>query len=321
MSNEKEQMKIAVLIPCFNEEATIAKVLTSFRKELPSADIYVYDNNSTDNTAEIAMKEGAIVRFEHRQGKGNVIRSMFQDIEADIYVMVDGDDTYPAGSVHALIEPIIRKEADMAIGDRLSSKTYQRENKRPFHEFGNKLVVFFINKLFKASLHDVMSGYRVFSRFFVKTISVLSRGFEIETEIVLHALDKRFLIKEIPVVYRDRIKGSVSKLKTIEDGFKVIRTILWIFKDYRPLVFFGFWSLMFFIVSCCIGVFATICYLKTSFTLYVLYIILSIFLVFFSIILLSVGLILDTVVKFHRLDYERIISDYIMKYPVRIGEQ
>jgi glycosyltransferase involved in cell wall biosynthesis len=318
MSDEKEQLKIAVLIPCFNEEATIAKVISDFRKELPSADIYLYDNNSTDNTAEIARKEGAIVRFERRQGKGNVVRSMFREIESDIYVMVDGDDTYPAESVHDLIGPIMRREADMVTGDRLSGRTYQRENKRPFHLFGNRLVVFFINILFKTSLHDDMSGYRAFSRYFVKTISVLSEGFEIETEIVLHALDKRFLIKEIPIVYRDRPKGSVSKLKTIKDGFKVMRTILWIFKDYRPLVFFGFWALIFFVVGLCAGIPAAILFFITFSMANVLYIILSLFLIFLSIILVSVGLILDTVVKFHRLGYGRVINDYLMDNPVHI---
>jgi len=312
-------MNIAVLIPCYNEEATVAKVITDFRKQLPSAEIYVYDNNSTDNTADVARKAGAIVRCEPRKGKGNVVRSMFQNIEADVYIMVDGDDTYPAESVHDLIEPIIKMEAEMVVGDRLSSTTYQKENKRPFHIFGNKLVVFFINTLFKASLHDVMSGYRSFSRFFVKTIAALSTGFEIETEIVLHALDKRFLIKEVPVVYRDRIKGSVSKLKTLEDGLKVLRTILWIFKDYRPLVFFGFWAFIFFLTGCCIGVPSFVSFFKASLITSVLFIVLSLFMIFTSMILLSVGLILDTVVKFHRLDYERAVGEYLIKNPIRLA--
>lgn len=311
-------MKTAVLIPCYNEESTIAKVINDFKKQIPSAEIYVYDNNSTDNTAEIANRAGAIVRFEPRKGKGNVVRSMFQDIDADVYLMVDGDDTYPAQSAQSLIDPIINMKADMVIGDRLSGNTYQKENKRLFHSFGNRLVVFFINLLFKSSLHDVMSGYRSFSRFFVKTTSVLSAGFEIETEIALHALDKRFLIQEVPIVYRDRIKGSSSKLKTIEDGLKVLRTILWIFKDYRPLVFFGFWAFISFITGCCIGIPEIIGFFKPSFITSVPLVILSIFMVFTSITLLSVGLTLDTVVKFHRLDYERTISGYLTKNPVRI---
>lgn len=201
--------KIAVLIPCYNEEITIEKVIKDFRKELPNADIYVYDNNSKDKTTEIAKENGAIVKHEYRQGKGNVVRSMFRDIEADIYVMVDGDDTYPAEEVHKLIAPIKSGEADMVIGDRLSNGTYQNENKRHFHEFGNNLVKNSINKLFKSKLRDIMTGYRVFNKFFVKNMPVMSPGFEIETEMTLHALDKRFLIKEIPIIYRDRPEGSI----------------------------------------------------------------------------------------------------------------
>jgi len=315
--NGEKTMKTAGLIPCFNEEKTIAKVISDFRKELPSADIYVYDNNSTDNTAAIARKTGVLVRCEYRQGKGNVVRSMFRDIEADIYVLVDGDDTYPAESVHDLVSPILSGEADMVTGDRLSSRTYQKENKRPFHEFGNNIVVFFINKLFKARLHDVMSGYRAFNRFFVKTILVLSEGFEIETEIVLHALDKRFLIREVPVAYRDRVEGSYSKLKTVEDGLKVIRTILWIFKDYRPLVFFGYGSLIFLIMGGIFGL-PVMNYLMNTFKLpSILFIVFLFFLAFFSSILFSVGLILDTVVKFHRLDYEKSINDYRTNNPIK----
>ncbi len=309
---EKTTMKTAVLIPGYNEESTIAKVITDFRKELPSADIYVYDNNSTDNTAAIALSKGAIVRREYRRGKGNVVRSMFRDIEADIYVLVDGDDTYPAESVHDLIGPIIRNEANMVTGDRLSSKTYQKENKRPFHGIGNNIVVFFINLLFKASLHDVMSGYRAFDRLFVKTALVLSVGFEIETEIVLHALDKRFLIKEVPIIYRDRKKGSHSKLKTFEDGLKVIRTILWIFKDYRPLTFFGYGSLIFLCLGAGLGIPAMTSIIKTFQLPSILFIVFLFFLVFSSTILLSVGLILDTVVKFHRLEYEKSLNEYAM---------
>jgi glycosyltransferase involved in cell wall biosynthesis len=315
--NGEKIMKTAVLIPCFNEEKTIAKVISDFQKELPSADIYVYDNNSTDSTPAIAGKAGAIVRLEYRQGKGNVVRSMFRDIEADIYVLVDGDNTYPAESVHDLISPLVRNEADMVTGDRLSGKTYQKENKRPFHEFGNNIVTYFINKMFNASLHDVMSGYRGFNRFFVKTLLVLSEGFEIETEIVLHALDKRFLIKEVPIVYRDRVHGSYSKLKTFEDGIKVIRTILWIFKDYRPLVFFGYGSLIFLFLGGCFGLPAII-YLVNTFKLpSILFIVFMFFLAFFSTILFSVGLVLDTVVKFHRLDYEKSINDYRTNNPLR----
>ena len=217
-------MKTAVLIPCYNEELTIEKVIKDFRKELPDADIYVYNNNSKDKTAEIAKRNGAIVKDEYRQGKGNVVRSMFYDIDADIYVMVDGDDTYPAEFVHKLIEPVVNGEADMAIGDRLSNGTYQKENKRHFHEFGNNLVKKGINVLFKTNLKDIMTGYRVFNKKFVKNMPVMSPKFEIETEMSLYALDKKFIIKEIPIIYRDRPEGSESKLITVSDGMKVKTT-------------------------------------------------------------------------------------------------
>ena len=231
-------MKTAVLIPCYNEELTIEKVIKDFRKELPDADIYVYNNNSKDKTAEIAKRNGAIVKDEYRQGKGNVVRSMFYDIDADIYVMVDGDDTYPAEFVHKLIEPVVNGEVDMAIGDRLSNGTYQKENKRHFHEFGNNLVKKGINVLFKTNLKDIMTGYRVFSKKFVKNMPVMSPKFEIETEMSLYALDKKFIIKEIPIIYRDRPEGSQSKLNTVSDGMKVIKTIIKMFKNYKPLQFF-----------------------------------------------------------------------------------
>ncbi|MFQ9697325.1 MAG: glycosyltransferase family 2 protein, partial [Zhenhengia sp.] len=205
--------KIAVLIPCYNESLTIEKVIKEFKKSLPEADIYVYDNNSNDGTDEIAKNAGAIVRYEYRQGKGNVIRSMFREIEADCYIMADGDDTYPAEYAREMVDLIINKKADMVIGDRLSA-TYFTENKRPFHNIGNKSVRMIINKLFKSNVQDIMTGYRSFSRTFVKTFPVLSQGFEIETEMSIHALDKNFLLKEIPVDYRDRPEGSVSKLNT-----------------------------------------------------------------------------------------------------------
>ena len=222
--------KIAVLIPCYNESLTIEKVIKEFKKSLPEADIYVYDNNSNDGTDEIAKNAGAMVRYEYRQGKGNVIRSMFREIEADCYIMADGDDTYPAEYAREMVDLIINKKADMVIGDRLSA-TYFTENKRPFHNIGNKSVRMIINKLFKSNVQDIMTGYRSFSRTFVKTFPVLSQGFEIETEMSIHALDKNFLLKEIPVDYRDRPEGSVSKLNTIEDGIKVIKTIFNLYKE------------------------------------------------------------------------------------------
>ena len=230
--------KIAVLIPCYNEAGTIEKVIRDYRGVLPDADIYVYDNNSTDGTDEIAARAGAIVRHEYKQGKGNVIRTMFREIEADCYLMIDGDDTYPAENAPDMVRLILEKKADMVNGDRLSS-TYFTENKRPFHNLGNVMVRGLINRLFHTKVNDIMTGYRAFSRDFVKTFPILSQGFEIETEMTIHALDKNFLIAEIPVGYQDRQQGSVSKLNTVSDGVKVIGTIFALFRDYRPMAFFG----------------------------------------------------------------------------------
>lgn len=231
-------MKTAVLLPCYNEAISIEKVVKDFRQELPEADIYVYDNNSTDPSAEIARKAGAIVRYVPQQGKGFVVRKMFREVEADVYVMVDADDTYPADEVHKLIDPILEGKADMVNGDRLSS-TYMTENKRPGHNFGNTLVCGLIKYLWGQQVKDVMTGYRAFSRHFVKTCPVLSNGFEIETEMTIHTIDKRMALLEVPVKYRDRPVGSFSKLNTISDGIKVLRTIYNLFRFYRPLVFFS----------------------------------------------------------------------------------
>lgn len=229
--------RIAVLIPCYNEEVTIEKVVTDFRRELPCAEIYVYDNNSKDRTASIAKDAGAIVRHEPRQGKGNVVRQMFRDIEADCYLMVDGDDTYPAEAASALCDPILRGEADMTVGDRLSNGTYAEENKRAFHGFGNDLVRTMIRWIYGYGFEDVMTGYRAFSRTFVKTFPVQSEGFQIETELSIHAVDRRWRILDVPIVYRDRPEGSTSKLNTISDGIKVMLTISSLFKNYRPFNF------------------------------------------------------------------------------------
>ncbi len=256
MINEVESKpRIAVLIPCYNEEVAIAKVVTDFKKQLPAADIYVYDNNSTDRTVSIATDAGAIVRHEFRQGKGNVIRSMFRQIEADCYVMVDGDDTYPADAAPMLIDMVLTQGADMAIGDRLSS-TYFEENKRPFHNVGNRLVRFLINWLFKSNVRDIMTGYRAFSRHFVKNFPVLSKQFELETEMTIYALSRNFAIKEAPIEYRDRPAGGVSKLNTFRDGFKVIMTIFRLFRDNKPLIFFSALSLIMLCVA--IGLFIPI---------------------------------------------------------------
>lgn len=231
-------MKIAVLLPCYNESISIAKVVSDFKKELPTADIYVYDNNSTDGSAEIAERAGAIVRRVPQQGKGFVVRKMFREIDSDVYVMVDADDTYPADEVHELLKPVLDGRADMVNGDRLSS-TYMTENKRPGHNFGNTLVCFLIRMLWHQRVNDVMTGYRVFSRHFVKTCPVLSNGFEIETEMTIHTIDKRLSLIEIPVTYRDRPKGSFSKLNTVSDGIRVLKTIYNLFRFYKPLAFFS----------------------------------------------------------------------------------
>lgn len=228
--------KIAVLIPCYNESKTIEKVVTDFRKQLPEAVIYVYDNNSTDGTDEIARKAGAVVRYEFQQGKGNVIRRMFAEIDAQCYVMVDGDDTYPADQVKQMVDKVLINRADMVVGDRLSS-TYFEENKRPFHNFGNSIVRASINALFKNDIKDIMTGYRAFSYRFVKTFPVLSKGFEIETEMSIHAIDKNMYVENVVIEYRDRPQGSESKLNTYSDGFKVIKTIIKLFRTYRPMGF------------------------------------------------------------------------------------
>ncbi|MDR1358603.1 MAG: glycosyltransferase family 2 protein, partial [Coriobacteriales bacterium] len=230
---------IAVLIPCYNEEMTIAKVVDDFARELPDATIYVYDNNSSDATSALAREHGAVVRFEPRRGKGNVVRQMFREIDADYYVMVDGDDTYPAEAVHELLRPLMVGEADMVIGDRLSNLTYHKENKRAFHSFGNNLVRALIRLMYGVNIVDVLTGYRAFNRIYVKTCPVISRGFEVETELTIHTIDKNWRFSEVPIVYRDRPQGSESKLSTFGDGSKVLLTILSLFKDYKPLVLFS----------------------------------------------------------------------------------
>ena len=250
---QNEDKKIAVLIPCYNEAKTIEKVVKDYKEVLPNASIYVYDNNSSDGTDKIAKKAGAIVKYEYRQGKGNVIRSMFKDIDADCYLMIDGDDTYPKENAVEMCNYILEGKADMVIGDRLSS-TYFTENKRPFHNFGNKLVRWLINTLFKSNVKDIMTGYRAFSYEFVKTFPVLSKGFEIETEMTIHAVDKNYHLVEVPVNYKDRPEGSVSKLNTYKDGFKVLKTIAVLFKEYKPRAFFGILGTLLLIISLILGI-------------------------------------------------------------------
>lgn len=240
--------KIAVLIPCYNEAGTIKKVINDYKKALPDAVIYVYDNNSTDGTDTIAEQAGAVVRHEYRQGKGNVIRRMFREVDALCYLITDGDDTYPAENARDMAELVLHKNADMVVGDRLSA-TYFRENKRPFHNFGNALVRWGIHVLFKSNIQDIMTGYRAFSYEFVKTFPVLSKGFEIETEMSIHAIDKNMSVENVVVNYRDRPDGSESKLNTYSDGIKVIGTIWRLFRIYRPLMFFGSISMVLFFLS------------------------------------------------------------------------
>ena len=296
---------IAVLIPCFNESLTIEKVVSDFKKALPKADIYVYDNNSTDGTAKIARKAGAIVRHEYRQGKGNVMRSMFRDIDADCYLMVDGDDTYPAESAREMCEAVLSGKADMVIGDRLSS-TYFTENKRRFHNFGNDLVRRSINLLWrpKTPILDVMTGYRAFSPLFVKTFPVLSQGFEIETEMTIHALDKNFSLYSMPVTYRDRPKGSVSKLNTISDGIKVLFTIFNLYREYKPLRFFGLLTLILAVLG--LGFFAPVLYeyLQTGLVPRIPTLIVSTMLLVMSLLSLTCGLILETNAQNSRKSFE-----------------
>lgn len=297
------ESKVAVLIPCYNEAKTIEKVVTDYRNVLPKADIYVYDNNSTDGTDEIAAKAGAIVRYEYKQGKGNVIRRMFREIDADCYLMIDGDDTYPAENAPEMVQLILENKADMVNGDRLSS-TYFTENKRPFHNFGNVIVRALINRLFKSSVNDVMTGYRAFGRSFVKTFPVLSQGFEIETEMTIHALDKNLSVRSVQVEYRDRPADSPSKLNTYSDGMKVLRTIGRLYKEYRPMSFFGLLAALMALVSVIlfIPVFAE--YLHTGLvprfpTLIVCGVMLTM-----ALLLWVCGLILDTVAKKHRQLFE-----------------
>ncbi len=303
-------MKVAVLIPCYNEELTIEKVIKDFKKELPEADIYVYNNNSKDKTKEIATNLGVIVKDEYRQGKGNVVRSMFYDIDADIYVMVDGDDTYPAEFVHELIKPVANGEADMCIGDRLSNGTYQKENKRPFHEFGNNIVKKSINILFKTELRDIMTGYRVFNKKFVKNMPVMSPKFEIETEMSLYALDKKYIIKEIPIVYRDRPQGSESKLDTVSDGMKVVKTIFKMYKDYNPFKFFGIIACIFLILGLLVGFPVIREYAMTKYITKVPSAILATGLMTLAVIIGQCGIVLDTVVKNNRENYELNLLRY-----------
>ncbi|MEC4183333.1 glycosyltransferase family 2 protein [Adlercreutzia sp. R21] len=295
---------VAVLIPCYNEAPTIAKVVRDFREAMPEAVVYVYDNNSSDGTAELAAEAGAVVRRESRQGKGNVVRSMFRDVEADYYLMVDGDDTYPAGAAGDLVAPIAADEADMTVGDRLSNGSYGKENDRPFHGFGNDLVRWLIRLIYGYSFDDVMTGYRAFSRAFVKTMPVMSGGFQVETEVSIWAVDRRWRVADVPVDYRDRPEGSVSKLSTVGDGMLVLAAIASLFRDYRPMAFFGWLALVLAALGLLAGVPVVAEYLDTGLVARLPSAVLAVALVLCAALSLTAGLILDTVARSHRRQWE-----------------
>ena len=288
-----QHRKIAVLIPCLNEESTVAKVIRDFRKELPEAEVYVYDNNSSDRTALIAVAAGARVVREKRRGKGFVVASMFEDVEADLYVLVDGDDTYPAEKVHEMLRPIIDERADMVVGNRLEE--FGERSFRPFHVLGNKLVVGLVNLIFKCKLKDIMSGYRVFNRDFVRKVPIVSRGFEVETEMTLQALHYDFIIAEVPVPYRKRPEGSSSKLKTFSDGMKTLLTVFDIFKAYRPLLFFFILGAILGCVGLLIGSIPVAEYLETGRIERFPSAILASGIMIISVICVAIGIILDAV--------------------------
>lgn len=300
--------KIAVIIPCYNESQTIGKVVLDWKRELPDAVIYVYDNNSTDKTAVIAEKAGAVVRHERQQGKGNVIRRMFREIDAECYVMIDGGDTYPVENGKEMVRLVLEEQADMVVGDRLSS-TYFEENKRPFHNWGNSIVRSSINRLFKSDIRDIMTGYRAFSYPFVKSFPVLSKGFEIETEMSIHAVDKNMTVRNVIVDYRDRPEGSVSKLNTYSDGFKVLRTIFRLYKNYRPMGFFGGLAAVLLIASALMFLPVLVTYLETGLVPQFPTLIVSCFVALAAIQSFFSGLILSTIVERGRQEFEWRLID------------
>jgi len=295
--------KIAVLIPCYNESKTIEKVIKDFKEVLPDATIYVYDNNSTDGTDEIARRNGAIVRYEYQQGKGNVIRRMFRDIDAECYIMTDGDDTYPAVNAPEMVDKVLNRNVDMVVGDRLSS-TYFQENKRPFHNFGNSLVRSSINHLFHTDIKDIMTGYRAFSYEFVKTFPVISRGFEIETEMSIHAADKNMFVENVVVDYKDRPEGSESKLNTYSDGAKVLKTIMGLYKNYKPMQFFGLLAAILMIIALAMFMPVFVVYLKTGLVPNFPTLIVSGFIAMAALQSFFAGLVLSTIVQKDRQLFE-----------------
>lgn len=310
--------KIAVLIPCYNESKTIEKVICDWKKVLPEAVIYVYDNNSTDGTADIARKAGAVVRHEYQQGKGNVIRRMFREIDAQVYLMIDGDDTYPAEFGSEMVEHVLNRKVDMVVGDRLSS-TYFQENKRPFHNFGNSIVRKSINILFHSDIKDIMTGYRAFSYNFVKTFPVLSKGFEIETEMSIHAIDKNMLVENVVIEYRDRPEGSESKLNTFSDGMKVLRTVERLYRVYKPLAFFSFVSVVLILLSSCFMIPVLKTYFCTGLVPHFPTLIVCGFVYMAAIISFFSGLILSSIVQKNRQDFEIILMKTDEQYRRKIN--
>lgn len=310
--------EIAILIPCYNESKTITKVVTDWRHALPEATIYVYDNNSSDQTAKLAEEAGAIVRHEYQQGKGNVIRRMFREIDAKAYLMVDGDDTYPAEFGREMIDKVLYHNTDMVVGDRLSS-TYFTENKRPFHNFGNSLVRQSINKLFKNNIKDIMTGYRAFGYNFVKTFPVLSKGFEIETEMSIHAVDKNMQVENVIIEYRDRPEGSESKLNTYSDGIKVLRTILRLYRSYKPLGFFSMFSAILVLISTIFIIPVIITYAKTGLVPNFPTLIVCGFVYLTAIISFFSGMLLSSIVQQERQNFEIRLIACQHRYGVLLG--
>ncbi|MCR5742490.1 MAG: glycosyltransferase family 2 protein [Lachnospiraceae bacterium] len=309
--------KIAVLIPCYNESKTVAKVVSDFKRELPEAVVYVYDNNSTDGTDEIARAAGAVVRYERQQGKGNVIRRMFMEVDAQCYIMADGDDTYPAEFAREMANKVLDRNVDMVVGDRLSS-TYFEENKRPFHNFGNSIVRWGINTLFKNDIKDIMTGYRAFSYRFAKTFPVLSKGFEIETEMSIHAIDKNMFVENVIIDYRDRPEGSESKLSTYSDGFKVIRTIIRLYRTYRPMAFFGLIAAVLILIAALFFIPIFWEFTQTGLVDKFPTLIVCGFVVMAGIQSLFSGLILQTIYAKNRQDFEMELHECMRQYRKKI---
>jgi glycosyltransferase involved in cell wall biosynthesis len=315
-------MKVAIVIPAYNEELTIAEVMAGFHRAAPHAVQVVIDNNSSDGTRRLAEQTLArlgipgVVLFEGRQGKANAVRKALREVDADVYVMVDADCTYPAEALPALLAPVLAGEADMVVGDRLTAGAYAAQNRRAFHGFGNELVRRLINVLFRARLHDIMSGYRVFSRHFVENYPIQCEGFELETEMTLHALDKRFRVVEVPIAYGARPEGSFSKLRTYSDGLRVLRIILSIFRDYRPLAFFGWVAVVSFLAGLAFGVQPVLEFVRFHYVFKVPSFIMAIGLVLAGMLLFAVGLVLETVVKLHRFDFEWRLNQARSALPV-----